>query len=169
MAVGCAAPMVPSQQLHHHLGRKMHGAPAHLGGHRFSRQDTSDCDSCGERQRLQDYAHCVAPYVAGPFAHHGASNLVAAEQPTIKPPHSRFHPVPTRPVFETRATYLPPQPMGVQLVPIPDGGVYSLGPILQQPHEIIGPAPAPPRMLAEPLRSNAMNEADTFMLPPPSE
>lgn len=72
------------------------------------------------RQRLRDVAHAVGPYVAGPFhrRHHDPTQY-AATQATIKPPHSKFHPVPTRPVFEPRGTYSPPRPI-VDLVPVPE-------------------------------------------------
>jgi hypothetical protein len=144
---GCAATMIPSQRLHEpELSKVMAGpvqvgGPALLGGHRFGRQDSPACTSCEDRQRLEDYAHHAMPYVAGPFMHGRVEPAHAVQQATIQPPHSKFHPVPTRPVFETRASYLPPQPMGLQLVPVPDH---------------------------EPHLYDAIEEYDTVILAPPS-
>ncbi len=38
---------------------------------------------------------------------------------SILPPHSKFHPVPTRPVFAPRSEYPPPQPLDSRLQPVP--------------------------------------------------
>ncbi len=39
-------------------------------------------------------------------------------QATIRPLHSRFHPVPTRPVFAPREEYFPPEPEGLVMRPL---------------------------------------------------
>lgn len=140
---GCAATMVPSQRLHEPEFAKVVGGPVQLGGHRFGMHVSPECTSCENRQRLQDYAHHAMPYVAGPFMHGPVESDFAVEQATIQPPHSKFHPVPTRPVFETRAAYLPPQPMGVELVPVPDQEWHS-------------------------MEENDFDDADAFILSPPS-
>lgn len=103
---GCAGPLLRSQRL-------PHAEP--------------DCHGHESRQRLRDVTRAALPYVAGPFlAPHHARTQYSVEQATIRPPHSKFHPVPTRPVFEPQAASRPPQPLGVQLVPIPDHGVTSV-------------------------------------------
>jgi hypothetical protein len=83
------------------------------------------------------------PYCAGPFMHGQVEPEYATQQATIQPPHSKFHPVPTRPVFETRASYLSPHPMGVQLVPVPDQQWQATEP-------------------------NNFDDADEFLLSPPN-
>lgn len=42
------------------------------------------------------------------------------KQQTIRPPHSRFHPLPTQPVFQPRAEYSPPRPLNMKLEPAHD-------------------------------------------------
>jgi hypothetical protein len=42
--------------------------------------------------------------------HHDAD--IAVDPSALQPPHSKFHPVPTRPVFEPRAAHQP-QPLGL--------------------------------------------------------
>jgi len=99
---GCAGPLVRSQRLPH-----KQVSPA---------EDHAD----EPRQRLRDLNQGTLPYVAGPFLrrrHHRMQYV--AEQATIKPPSSKFHPVPTRPVFQPRGSYSPPRPM-VNLVPMLD-------------------------------------------------
>lgn len=41
----------------------------------------------------------------------------SSAQLPITPPYPKFHPVPTRPVFEPRPGYSPPQALNVQLIP----------------------------------------------------
>ncbi|MEX0819551.1 MAG: hypothetical protein WD070_08150, partial [Pirellulaceae bacterium] len=101
---GCTAAMVPSQRFHEPEYPHLMSGPVQLGGQRFGMQVASDCAPCEDRQRLQDYVHRAKPYVAGPFLHPGGEASFAP-QATIQPPHSKFHPVPTRPVFETPASY----------------------------------------------------------------
>jgi hypothetical protein len=107
-----------------------------------------DCNSCENRQRLRD----LAPYVAGPFVHDSAAAYTTG-QATIQPPHSKFHPVPTRPVFETSPTYSPPQPIGVQLVPVPE---HYLGPGPDSPAVLFPDIGLPP--IAEELPSTPMSD-----------
>lgn len=53
----------------------------------------------------------------GPLFHWGESSEEAATmEAELYPPHSRFHPVPTAPVFAQRAEYMPPESM-MQAVP----------------------------------------------------
>lgn len=164
---GCAAPVLPSQRIYDPTVAQTLGGPVPITGHRFGIQDPAECTSCQDRQRLQDYVACAQPYVSGPFMHHGSASGYAAEQPTIRPPHSKFHPVPTRPVFRTRASYLPPQPIGVHLVPVPDHGLQTLMPVLEQPHSTLTLPPNPPLEGYDAARLNEYGGADGFMLPPP--
>ena len=165
---GCAAPMIPSQRLDAIESPHMLSGPVPLVGHRFGMQDPSECTSCEDRQRLQDYGHAVRPYVAGPFMHPGNGTAYAAQQATIQPPHSKFHPVPTRPVFETRAEYHPPEPMGVHLIPVPDHGSHSTMPHWQQSDSPLGYPPTPPNMNPESMRASEDDEAEPFMLQAPN-
>ena len=103
--VGCAAPLVPSQQLHLTRPIKGHVRPRHK---HFNPAGTV----CTDRQRLVD----ALPYVAGPFL----PDHAAAGDSAVLPPHSKFHPVPTQPVFAPRDDYAPPQPIGPHLIPIPE-------------------------------------------------
>jgi hypothetical protein len=59
------------------------------------------------------------------------------EPPAFEPPRSRFHPVPTQPVFAPRAEYSPPQPLATAL-PFPG----QLHPVEQPTLELL-PTPAP--------------------------
>lgn len=159
---GCAATMIPSQRLHEPELSKVVIGPLQIGGQRFGMQDASECTSCEDRQRLQDYAHHAMPYVAGPFMHQRAEPEYAAQQATIQPPHSKFHPVPTHPVFETRASYLPPQPIGVHLVPVPDQGIHSMPP---RSHQTDSP-PDPPDATADSIDESDFDGADTIIPSP---
>ncbi len=53
--------------------------------------------------------HCRFPIWCGPLLHRGEEPGLLEEE--LRPPHARFHPVPTQPVFEPRSEYLPPQLM----------------------------------------------------------
>ena len=166
---GCATPMVPSQRLHESELTNVMSGPIQIGGHRFKREDSSACSTCEDRQGLPDYTHRVMPYVAGPFMHHGRDAEYAAQQAMIAPPHSKFHPVPTRPVFETRDSYHPPQPIGVHLVPVPDQQSYPMIPRLHQPDSQLGLPPTPPTATPESMDAIELDDHDTFLLPPPSD
>ncbi|MGE3779058.1 MAG: hypothetical protein AB7F89_17870 [Pirellulaceae bacterium] len=51
----------------------------------------------------------------------------------IQPPLSKFHPVPTRPVFAPRPEYEPPQPLAPLLAPVPTpAGVAPAAPVARQ-------------------------------------
>jgi len=168
---GCATLMVPSQRLHEpELNTGMSG-PIPIGGHRFGRQDSSACTACEDRQRLQDYTHCAIPYVAGPFMHPGRDAEYVAEQATIETPHSKFHPVPTRPVFETRASYHPPQPIGVHLVPVPDQHSHPMPmtPHLHEPDSHLDLPPTPPIATPESMDAIEVDDDGLFIIQPPSE
>lgn len=165
---GCAAPLIPSQRFHEGELPHVLSGPVPLGGHRFGMQDPSECTSCEDRQRLGDYAHSAMPYVAGPFMHPSNRPADGVQQATIQPPHSKFHPVPTRPVFETRAEYHPPQPMGVQLLPVPEYGIQSTMPGLHQPDLPLTYPTSPPAASSESLDTSEHDEADSFILQPPS-
>lgn len=64
----------------------------------------------------------------------------------LYPPHSRFHPVPTAPVFAQRAEYLPPEQM---LQTVPEKPFPHLTPPLHPVPTQPAPLPAP-RHQAEP-------------------
>jgi hypothetical protein len=49
------------------------------------------------------------PWGGGPLFHRGLKADLVEEE--LRPPHSRFHPVPTQPVFEPRLEYSPPELM----------------------------------------------------------
>ncbi|MDA1050604.1 MAG: hypothetical protein O3C40_09000 [Planctomycetota bacterium] len=159
---GCTAPMIPSQRFHEPELSNMMGGPIQITSHRLGMQDASECASCEDRQRVQDYA----PYVAGPFMHRRDELEYTAEQATIQPPHSKFHPVPTRPVFETRTSYQPPQPIGVHLVPVPDQESQPMLPRLYEPDSQFGLPPDPPATMTESTDPGEFDEPDTLMLPP---
>jgi hypothetical protein len=165
---GCAAPMIPSPQLQGDELSSMMSGPVPLGGYRFGVQDSAERNSCEDRQRLQDYCHAAKPYVAGPFMHPGNEPAYEVQQATVQPPHSKFHPVPTRPVFETRPEYLPPQPMGVHLVPVPEDGSHSVLPRLHQPDLPLEFPPNPPAASSESMDASEYDEPGTRMPPPPS-
>ena len=138
--LGCAAPVALSQ--------------------RFYEPDASACTACEDRHGL----HGIEPYVAGPFMHRRGATEYMAQQATIQPPHSKFHPVPARPVFETRASYLPPQPMGVELVPVPDQEFRSTMPRSHQPDSLLGP----PDTMSEAFDASELDGAGAIILSPPS-
>ncbi|MBC8352055.1 MAG: hypothetical protein H8E66_08695 [Planctomycetes bacterium] len=140
--------------------------PVPIIGHRFGTRESAECLPCEDRQRLQDYAHRSMPYMAGPFMHNRADVDYAAQQATIQPPHSKFHPVPTRPVFETRMSYHPPQPIGVHLVPVPNQGTHSIMPQSPRSHDVLAQPPRPPLEIPE-TGPRDFDDSDTFMLPPP--
>lgn len=152
LVAGCAAPVIRSQRLHG--GR--HTLPAIYQGHDHALPH--DCESCGSRQRLRD----LAPYVAGPLMHHQRQPY-APQQATIQPPHSKFHPVPTRPVFEQRHSYSPPDPIGVQLVPVPED---SFGPNAHAPAVIFPDIGLPPVVEELPWTPMSDEPAATSLLPP---
>lgn len=99
--------------------------------------------------------------------------LQPGAEPPLKPPHARFHPVPTQPVFAMRAGYavpqlvgadphaehLPPQPLSEQLdeipVPIPDADAP------QQPtwRELPGPQPLIPPPVPNPSTESSSDDA----------
>lgn len=164
---GCAAPMQMPHRFHDPELAKTLSGPVPITGGRFGMQDLSECTSCDDRQRLQDCVHVAMPYVAGPFMHHDSPQAYEPQQATIKPPHSKFHPVPTRPVFETRSTYHFPEPMGVQLVPVPEIGSRSL-PHLHQPDSLYHTPPNPPLDSIDSLSDSEFENSETFMLSPPS-
>jgi hypothetical protein len=83
---------------------------------------------------------CAKPHLGkylGPAAHWRRGAL--SSEGLIAPPHSRFHPVPTTPVFAQRDTYEPPQP---HLPPPPRHG-HALPHVLPHRPGAV-PLPLPP-------------------------
>jgi hypothetical protein len=66
------------------------------------------CGDCGEAR----CGACSAFRRGGRLAHGSFAHGVGPPpEPLIRPPHSRFHPVPTEPVFAGRVEYEPPRAM----------------------------------------------------------
>jgi hypothetical protein len=177
---GCAVQMVPSYRVHETAQTKGPSELLPLVGYRSEKQAPSECASCEGRQRLGDYMRQVRPYVAGPFGQpcNDSGAGYAAQQATLQPPHSKFHPVPTRPVFETQANYSPPQPIGVQLVPVPGHSHSHMLPTIESPEAATERLPTmepppqaasePPRMLSESVDARSLDDADVPPSPPPA-
>ncbi|MBP87960.1 MAG: hypothetical protein CMJ64_14755 [Planctomycetaceae bacterium] len=153
LVAGCAAPIIRSQR----LPIEQHAPHDHAGPH--------DCLSCEGRQRLRDVVHGALPYVAGPFLHHQPPTQYAAQPATIQSPHSKFHQVQTRPVFEPRHAYSPPRPIGVHLVPVPD---HSFGSSPHAPATIFPDIGLPPSAEELPL-TLLSDDDDTMPLAPPNK
>lgn len=153
LIAGCAAPVIRSQRLLvDPTDHAMHSSNQHVSPH--------DCHSCRGRQRLRD----LAPYVAGPFLH-GQPGPYAAEQATIQPAPAKFHPVPTRPVFATRDSYSPPEPIGVHLVPVPEHAPF---PNSHLPAMIFPDIGLPPVVEDVPWPPTSSPD-ETMPLPPPED
>jgi hypothetical protein len=98
-------------------------------------------------------------------------NYLQPEAPPLKPPHSRFHPLPTQPVFAARAEYAPPE-----LVNPPKPELHPTA--LPQPEELPLPIPVPaatepnwreaPRM-RPPQPPPETNDAAPALLPAPNQ
>ena len=89
----------------------------------------------------------------GPLFHwQQASEEAAMAEAELYPPHSRFHPVPTAPVFAQRFEYAPPEPM---MQTVPEHRFPHLAP---QPNS----APSQP---AAPLPSPEDTEPAPFFVP----
>lgn len=61
---------------------------------------------CEKRQQWQQTAAAMQTSVA--------QFLQPGPPPPVKPPHSRFHPLPTQPVFAPRPEYKPPELLGIE-------------------------------------------------------
>jgi hypothetical protein len=98
---------------------------------------------------------------------HFRANYLQPEPPPLKPPHARFHPLPTQPVFAARAEYAPPEALGAVAVP------HS---VATPPEEL--PLPIPSPAAAQPVwRSKSTierpipptdNGSGPALIPPPS-
>jgi hypothetical protein len=134
MTTGCVG-LIPSQRLHTPQTAKGHV----FHGRTYSNPAASEC--CENRQRLED----ALPYVAGPFLPRGADSAIPEPQPTIQAPHSKFHPVPTRPVFAPSDGFLLSQPIEVQLLPVPDDEAELImpGPRTETVYPDLGLPPVP--------------------------
>jgi hypothetical protein len=97
------------------------------------------------------------PIWCGPLFHRGAETGPVEEE--LRPPHSRFHPVPTQPVFEPRLEYAIPELMmteakkpGVMQRPFVDGPLGSdvLGPRKWRGRVLAEEDPGNPEVLREP-------------------
>ncbi len=152
---GCAMPIIPS---HRHFEPHSQRLP-----HRVkSPSVTTDCESCGERQRLKDYARRTLPYVAGPFLHGpGVDSPDAA--PTLRPPHSKFHPVPTRPVFDASLVSFPHMDSSYELLPTPDP--RSTQPVSAPWHPELGSPPRHWEDATESQPSRLPPELETLPIP----
>jgi hypothetical protein len=76
--------------------------------------------------------------------------LQPAPEPPLKPPHARFHPVPTQPVFSARAGYIAPQLVGVHPPADPHVEHLPSRPLSEQFDEI--PVPIPDVPPAQPIQ-----------------
>lgn len=88
----------------------------------------------------------------GPLFHWGStSEDEALAEAELYPPHSRFHPVPTTPVFAQREEYLPPEPM-MQTVPVnPHHGATPAKPLGAVPTQPAVPETATQRAVPGPV------------------
>ena len=100
---GCASPLLLSER--YSAKQTCH---EHVPG--------AACASCQEQHGIRR----ALPYVAGPFLPRYGDPALISQPATLQPPHSKFHPVPTRPVFERQPQYAPPELIGMGLVPQPD-------------------------------------------------
>lgn len=82
--------------------------------------------------------------------------LEAMAPPAMQPPHSRFHPVPTRPVFASRLEYLPPE--SEAFYPSPSGSTEAWDSGLPLPTPVEEILPIPPEEAIEELPADALPE-----------
>lgn len=136
---GCCGPYICSQQNLYAPTGKGHPGHADCG--------KGGCEPCSDGQLKLGLPRPILHAISGPFLPHGIADPYQA---TTHPPHSKFHPVPTGPVFAPRNAYLP------TLAPTTAPGQPTLAPSansLPEPvearprPEIPGPSPgAPPRI-----------------------
>jgi hypothetical protein len=87
------------------------------------------------------------------FRHDFAASLQPEQLPPTKPPHSRFHPLPTQHVFAPRADYVAPALFGAELHSPPEAGLLAPPaeqiPIPLPDHDPHAPLPLPPAAASE--------------------
>jgi hypothetical protein len=91
------------------------------------------------------------------------NNYLQPEAPPLKPPHSRFHPLPTQPAFAPRAEYPAPQLVGHPHAPAHPAALPS-------PEELPLPIPVPsaePNLRDAPRRK-VEEDAAPVLIPSPS-
>ena len=114
LLAGCCVPLVRSDRLDAGI------SPTSVAA--------ADCDPL-----IPDgiYAACqpALHFLAGPFVPRDAAEQY---QSTIRPPHAKFHPVPTRPVFASRMS-VPPLPHEVVSVPMEPIVPWEAEPQMIQP------------------------------------
>ena len=101
---GCCTPMIASHRFNSHSG----GDPG--------------IEPCACQNVLEHASLCARrPHGLLPGSDPDSKGMFPAGSTMVQPPHSKFHPVPTRPVFESRD---PSNPVGLhelnsELVPTP--------------------------------------------------
>jgi hypothetical protein len=87
------------------------------------------------------------------WRHDFAASLQPEPLPPTKPPHSRFHPLPTQHVFAPRAEYAAPALFGAELHSPPEAGLLAPPaeqiPIPLPDHDQHAPLPLPPGEASE--------------------
>ena len=139
-AAGCCNGLICSQRI------ADFGPPSNVNG---AAENAGDC-GCGGSVLAR--LHC--PVHSGAHSSAESGHSVATAQHTMRPPHPRFLPVPTRPVFAPRPEYEPPHPLG--LVPVPHFGEPT--PAILDEHEP-PPLVAPESALPLPSPHEAPREA----------
>jgi hypothetical protein len=158
-AGGCCGPVIVSQRFQGHdctpggalLCRDCEATAADAE----SDASVQDCPASMRRGWLTGLR-----FHAAGWKHNVSQWLQPGPAVPVKPPHSRFHPVPTQPVFEPRPEYGSPEPLGLQR---PETHEHSLlgnsrlpAPLehAAQPTPALLPSPAQPAAPAEsnPLR-----------------
>ena len=96
--------------------------------------------------------------------------------PPVKPPHSRFHPLPTQPVFAARAEYRAPEVVGLtpEQRALQKRGVAPQ--LLPEPEDVPTPAAEPvpdahqkPTPASDPFPGNPPTSREPTLLPPPAD
>lgn len=97
--------------------------------------------------------HCLSPITLPRLRHMhdglGEDEMLEPRHVSVQPPTSRFHPVPTQPVFAPRGEYKPWEALNVKIVPIEEhakGNGQRLAPLSPSslpPSQSLEPIPAP--------------------------